>query len=246
MIDQSVTFIVPCFNEELRLEHTEEVFVNYFIHDRVDSKVIFVDDGSGDATSSKLHTLCQKLNQIKPKCASYISYEKNVGKGYALKKGIEACTTNWCLTIDADMAAQPQELITWTNNYDLNLSVGKVVYIGSREKGIDKHLVKSSLLRRNMGLVFNKLLTSITGLKFRDTQCGFKLYPTDVAKMAFDNLSDYGFAHDVEVLLKLQREGFTIKTFPIKWVEKAGSKVNLISDSLKMIRTVIKIRNKYK
>ena len=246
MTEQGITFIVPCYNEERRLDHTEEIFSNYFLNDTLESKVLFVNDGSDDSTNTKLETVCDRLNKIKPKCASFISYEKNCGKGYAIKRGVDVFNTEWCLTIDADMAARPHELLVWTNKYDINLSNKNTIYIGSREKGIDKHIVKSSWLRRNMGHVFNKLLKSITGLKFRDTQCGFKLYPTSTARIGFENLSDYGFAHDVEILLKLQKENISIKTFPITWEEKPGSKVNLITDSIKMLKTVIKIRNKYK
>ncbi len=242
-----LTFIVPCYNEVDRLIFTKEVFEDFFKTEesRAVYNVLFIDDGSTDNTAEVLGTICESLNENNDGIANKISLKKNQGKGAALREGIKNANSEWCLTIDADMAARPHELISWIKNYNVNLEKPDIVFIGSREKGIDDHIVESSWIRRNIGLVFNKLLQKITGLTFRDTQCGFKMYPTKVAKEAFENLTDYGFAHDVEVLLKLQSMNINIKTLPLHWEEKEGSKVNLISDSLKMLRTIISIRNKY-
>jgi dolichyl-phosphate beta-glucosyltransferase len=238
---------VPCYNEAARLKNAELDFMDFVQRfPDLKFKIIFVNDGSSDNTEIALSDLCTKINGHAPKAASVVSYKINKGKGWALQEGIANATTDWCLTIDADMAARPHELISWIDKFKIDLELDDHIFIGSREKGIDDHIVKSSLLRRNIGLLFNLILKSLTGLKFRDTQCGFKLYPTSVAKNGFDNLTDYGFAHDVEVLLKLKSQGIQINTLTLHWEEKPGSKVNLVSDSLKMLSTVIKIRNKYR
>jgi dolichyl-phosphate beta-glucosyltransferase len=247
MTDKSISFIVPCYNEANRLKNAETDFIEFIqLNPSIKCKIIFVNDGSTDNTENALSELCLKINLNTPKTASLVSYKNNKGKGWALQEGIANATTDWCLTIDVDMAARPHELISWIDKFKIDLELDDHIFIGSREKGIDDHIVKSSLLRRNIGLLFNLILKSLTGLKFRDTQCGFKLYPTSVAKNGFDNLTDYGFAHDVEVLLKLKSQGIQINTLTLHWEEKPGSKVNLVSDSLKMLSTVIKIRNKYR
>ncbi len=247
MTDKSITFIVPCYNEANRLVSAETSFIDFLTRfSKYSFKIIFVDDGSIDGTREALGNLCNKINEVSSDTATTISYEVNKGKGWALKEGIEHALTDWCLTIDVDMAARPHELMSWRENYNINLDGSDNIFIGSREKGIEDHLVKSSYLRRSIGLVFNQLLKLITGLKYRDTQCGFKLYPTAIAKKAFDNLTDYGFAHDVEVILRIENQGITINTLPLHWEEKSGSKVNLISDSWQMLKTVYKLRKKYR
>lgn len=246
-MDPLVTFIVPCYNESKRLELAEDAFTQFFLHTEIPCKTIFVNDGSTDDTEDRLNELAYHLNKVtKEPVAEVISYTKNAGKGYALKKGIEAANTDWVLTIDADMAAKPDELLIWNRKKYLDLNTDHKIYIGSREKGIESHLVESKFLRRNLGLAFNLITKKLTGLTFRDTQCGFKLYPTNVAKEGFDGLYDYGFVHDVEVLLKLKHQGITIHTLPLRWTQIPGSKVNVVKDSIKMLRSIIKVRKKYR
>jgi dolichyl-phosphate beta-glucosyltransferase len=247
VMDKLVTFIVPCFNESIRLKLAEDAFTHFFLHTEIPCKVIFINDGSTDDTEDRLRELAYHLNKVaEENIADVIGYTKNSGKGYALKKGIQAATTNWVLTIDADMAAKPDELLIWNRKNYLDLNVDHKIYIGSREKGIESHLVESKFMRRSLGLAFNFVTKKLTGLKFRDTQCGFKLYPTNVAKEAFEELYDYGFAHDVEVLLKLKKNDITINTLPLRWTQIPGSKVNVVKDSMRMLRTVLKVRKKYR
>lgn len=241
-----ITFIVPCYNESDRLKATKMSFIEFFQHSTIPSKVIFVNDGSRDNTIELLKEVVSEVNNSSGEdVASFLTYSKNSGKGYALKTGINAATTEWVLTIDADMAALPHELIFWENNDYINLQSDHKIYIGSREKGIDQKMVKSNFIRRRIGLAFNYMTQNLTGLPFRDTQCGFKLYPTALAKEAFNDLENYGFAHDVEVLLKLHQMGITINSLPVKWQHIPGSKVNVFTDSMKMLKTVMKLRKKY-
>ena len=243
---KSITFIVPCYNESERLHYAEKAFTEYFLNADIPSEVIFVNDGSTDCTGEKLVDIVHSINTaVSNPVASFISYKKNSGKGYALKKGINKASTDWVLTIDADMAAKPQEIISWRNGNCINLDTDHTIYIGSREKGISKHMVKSKFIRRNLGLTFNLFTQILTGLPFRDTQCGFKLYPTPLAKEIFQDLEDYGFAHDVEVLMKVKSKGINIKSLPLHWQHVSGSKVDMFKDSIKMLRTVVKVRRKY-
>lgn len=246
-MDKLITFIVPCYNESKRLDLAEDAFTNFFLHTEIPCNVIFINDGSTDDTEDRLRELAYHLNKVaRQNVADVISYINNSGKGYALKRGIDVATTDWVLTIDADMAAKPDELLIWSRKKYLDLDADHKIYIGSREKGIESHLVESKFMRRNLGLAFNFITKKLTGLNFRDTQCGFKLYPTNLAKEAFSGLYDYGFAHDVEVLLKLKQQGILINTLPLRWTQIPGSKVNVVKDSMRMLRTVLKVRKKYR
>lgn len=242
-----LTFVVPCYNESDRLQIAKENFTDFFLDSDMPSNVVFVNDGSTDDTEKKLYKISKEINvSVDDEVARVISYKKNRGKGYALKTGIDTVTTDWVLTIDADMAAKPQEILSWKKNKYIDLHPDHTIYIGSREKGFDQHMVKSKFVRRKLGLAFSFFTQTLTGLPFRDTQCGFKLYPTSIAREVFNELEDYGFAHDVEVLVKLQQMGITITSLPLHWQHVSGSKVNVFKDSIKMLHTVVKVRKKYK
>lgn len=239
---KDITLIFPCFNESRRLEKTGRELKHYFGDPAARMRIVFVDDGSSDETRQHLEKLCSELREITGEDRfEVVGYTPNRGKGYALREGINASKTDWCLTIDADLSSGPAELDYWLEAGFLKAEEEQV-YIASRELGIRQGLVHFSLFRRNVGLIFNKLVRLFTRLPFQDTQCGFKLYPTAAARSAFEDLMDYGFAHDVEVLLKLRKMGFKIQPLPIHWKPEEGSKVNMVMDSLRMLRTIWKLR----
>ena len=75
----------------------------------------------------------------------------------------------------------------------------------------------------------------------RDTQCGFKLYPSALGKIIFATLQTPGWAHDVEILKRAEKKGIGIIEMPIHWEAVEGSKINLLKDSFKMFVEVCKI-----
>jgi len=70
--------------------------------------------------------------------------------------------------------------------------------------------------------------------KLRDTQCGFKLYPKAAAQKLFGDLKSNGWAHDVELLYRGKLAGYEIQSMPVKWDAMDDSKINLLTDSIKM------------
>ena len=78
-----------------------------------------------------------------------------------------------------------------------------------------------------------------------DTQCGFKLYKKTVCKKIFKKIHDNGFAHDIEITLLAKKFNHSIKELPVKWTHKDGSKINIISDSFKMLVSIIKMKFSY-
>lgn len=232
----SVSLIIPCYNEESRiplLVHGIQEFADQW---QGDFEVIIVDDGSQDRTFATLSQDLFLLNLISDQKLKIIQ-QANQGKGAALQKGVLAARKDFILTLDADMATSPLEIIQW-------LQVKKSfrsdeILIGSRE--MNRAQVKDHWHREFAGHMFNLILRTITGLKIKDTQCGFKLYPTQLGKMIFASLQTPGWAHDVEILKRAEKKGFIITEMPIHWEAVAGSKINLLKDSFRMFVEVCKI-----
>src|SRR2546423_2530718 len=116
------------------------------------------------------------------------------------------------------------------------------IAFGSR--ALDRRLigVHQPWRREQAGRVFNLLVRLATGLAFWDTQCGFKAFRLDTCRPILKAARIDGFAFDVELLYRAQREGFRIREVPVRWNHAEGSKVSFFRDSLRMLREVIALR----
>ena len=143
------------------------------------------------------------------------------------------------LFMDADGATPLTEiprLIT-------RLQIGADVVIGSRVAQQPGEIqVITSLRRRLIGRIFSGFVNIVAMPGFADTQCGFKLFRGEVVRNIFSRQRLNDFAFDVEILFIATRLGYTVEEVPINWVNQAGSKVNLVTDSLKMLIDVLRIK----
>jgi dolichyl-phosphate beta-glucosyltransferase len=71
------------------------------------------------------------------------------------------------------------------------------------------------------------MMRALTGLPYRDTQCGFKLFRVDAAREIFSRQRLEGFGFDVEVLYIANLLGYECIEVPVRWNDVAGSKVSL-------------------
>ena len=79
----------------------------------------------------------------------------------------------------------------------------------------------------------------------KDTQCGFKLYKTKIAKKIFLKSKENGYINDVEILLLLIKNNIKIIELPVNWTHKSGSKVNIIMDSAIMFCHLLKLKLRF-
>ena len=242
-MNKKLSIIIPAFNESKR------ILKNLFeIDDYISKKllsdsfsVLVVNDGSTDDTYSVVKKWIEESSKNK-RNFSILSYEKNGGKGFAVKSGFLNSSSELVLYTDADGASPIQEV----EKLMLAIDEGFDVVCGSRILKSDLSSVEMSLNRRFIGLVFHRIL-SILKLNFiKDTQCGFKLFKTDVAKKLANVQRCYNFSFDIEYLFLAKTMNCKIKEVPINWYHIKGSKVNLIVDSIKMFVEVLKIRFIYK
>ena len=105
-------------------------------------------------------------------------------------------------------------------------------------------MIKARFHRILAGKVFNISIFLLTGLNIRDTQCGFKLYPAEIGKELFRKLEEYGWAHDIELLLRAHLNNHPIQSLPVEWVHRDGAKISVISDGLAMLKQMYFIRKR--
>jgi len=79
-------------------------------------------------------------------------------------------------------------------------------------------------------------------LPFWDTQCGFKAFRMSACRPLIEGATIDRFGFDVELLYLAYRAGLKLQEIPVRWDHAEGSKINLASDSLKMLSEVGRIR----
>lgn len=119
MTKQSLTVIIPCYNEELLIEKTYER-VKGVINtlNKIDASIIFINDGSSDKTSEKLNIIANKDSAVK-----LIHFSRNFGHQAAVTAGINNTETDIAIIIDADLQDPPElfnEMIELYNSSNCN------------------------------------------------------------------------------------------------------------------------------
>lgn len=200
LANKSVTVVVPLFNEEGSLVELSVALKKVLDNMRCTWEVIFVDDGSTDASFQKL----QEIHRVNTrfKC---LKFKRNYGKSAALQEGFKAAKGDYVVTMDADLQDDPLEipaLITKLNEgYDLVSGWKKV----RRDPFIKKHTSK----------LFNRVTSMMVGLRLHDYNCGLKAYVKDVVK----NVRVYGEMHRyIPALAHLS--GYRVTEIPVAHHER--------------------------
>ncbi len=234
----SVSLIIPCYNESIRVAKMIDGFKEFIATWHGLFEIIIIDDGSTDDTVSLIKNNLLYKNLLADNKIQLIQ-QTNTGKGGALQKGITAATLDFVLTVDADMATHPVEIMNWRLQNKATFA-RDTICIASRTLAASKLILISN--RRSSGKLFNTIVRIITNLPFKDTQCGFKLYPRAIAQQLFANLRTKGWAHDVEILLQANKQSIPVIEMPITWNERDASKINVLRDGMKMLWEVMKMR----
>jgi len=102
-------------------------------------------------------------------------------------------------------------------------------------------------------IIFNLIIKILLLPGIQDTQCGFKVFKSEVAKLAFDGMILFGdnlptvkrprvTAFDVELLVILKRMKYRVKEVPISWTYAPTSRVNPITDSIDLFFNVLSVK----
>ncbi|MBV9073967.1 MAG: glycosyltransferase family 2 protein [Acidobacteria bacterium] len=229
----SLSIVIPAFNEERRLEASLQK-LDAFIHsENLNAEIIVVDDGSTDATAR----LVMRFIQDKP-YLRLLQNHINRGKGYSLRRGVEAALGEIILVTDADLSVPIKEL----DRLLAAIEDGADVAIGSRGIDLGGERVAAPWHRRLCSAGFKMVVRSILGLRFEDTQCGFKAFKRKAARMIFSRQRIERWGFDPEVLMLAERFCFVVKEVGVEAVHDNGSRLNVVRDSFQMLCEVLKIR----
>lgn len=225
----SAAVVIPCFNEERRLD-VDAIGAGAELHNW---HVVLVDDGSTDGT----YRLIQRLQQLHPDAISAVRMPSNVGKGEAVRRGMRTALESDGIEIvaylDADLATPVDEMARIVDRLrqdnELEVVLGsRILYLGMS--------IRRSLLRHLVGRVYATGAAMALGVGVYDTQCGAKAFrrtPHLLDALTEPFVERWSF--DVELLSRLTRhspaEAWTaIVEEPVRvWGDRPGSKLNLLA-----------------
>jgi glycosyltransferase involved in cell wall biosynthesis len=229
-----LSVIIPAYNEEKRLPKTLERIHNYLQATGLRAEVIVVDDGSTDGTARLVAEWQQRYPELR-----LISNGENHGKGFSVRHGMLEARGDIALFTDADLSAPIEEadhLLKRLTDREYDGAIGS--------RALNRKLieVRQSSLREMAGIIFNRVVRLIAGIPFADTQCGFKAFRREKARVVFEQQRIEGFGFDPEILFLAQRHGLRVAEIPVRWAHDPATKVNVISDSIRMFINLLEIR----
>lgn len=186
--------VIPTYNNEKTLEKVLQDVLD------ITGDVIVVNDGSTDSTP----LILEKFRNIR-----VVSYAKNQGKGYALKKGFELATREgfrYAVTIDSDGQHYASDIPAFIQK---SIEQPDSLIIGSRRLPVEKMRQGSSFANRFSNFWFR----FIAGIALPDTQSGFRLYPLD--KLKDIHFYTRKYEYELEVLVRCAWRGIPVLSIPI-------------------------------
>ncbi|KDQ26520.1 glycosyltransferase family 2 protein [Pleurotus ostreatus PC15] len=240
-----LTVVIPAYNETSRLPSMLSTTIDHLTSVSAESKrtyeILVVDDGSSDDTTALSLTLA---GQYPKSDIRVVTLEKNLGKGGAVRHGMLHGRGKRLLMVDADGASRFEDLeLLWKAMDDLAPGDGPSFVVGSRAHLVKTEaVVKRSVLRNILMYGLHTILRIVGVGHIRDTQCGFKLFSRAAAQQIFPAQHLPTWIFDVELLLLAKELGIPVAEVPVEWHEVAGSKLNVVTASLEMLRDLLILR----
>lgn len=255
--------VIPAYNETERLPIMLASAIDHLTSSSLKKKysfeILIVDDGSSDDTSGASLKLASKY----PTCdIRVVTLEHNLGKGGAVRHGMLFSSGERLLMVDADGASRFEDLDSlWAAMDKIAPDNAPGVVVGSRAHLVQTEAVvkvcrmsfhdtspfltiiyQRSLLRNILMYGLHTILRIAGVGHIRDTQCGFKLFSRSAAQQIFPAQHLATWIFDVELLLLAKHLRIPVAEVPIEWHEVPGSKLNVVTAPIQMLRDLLTVR----
>lgn len=174
----SVSVIIPLFNEEKSIEILYKEIVSVFSYLPNKYEIIFINDGSQDHSQVILERVIANNTENN---ARIVQFKRNIGKATALNVGFSLAKGDIVITMDADLQDDPKEIPRFIEKINKNYDV-----VSGWKK--DR---KDSFIKNNTSKIYNFFTSLFSGVWLHDHNCGFKAYKGEAVK----NLELYGQLH---------------------------------------------------
>lgn len=231
-----LSIIIPIYNAGPGIKKNLGKVLGYVNGKDFPVEIILVNDGSSDNTPNDLRSIQDKRVRV-------IDNERNMGKGYSVKRGMLAAEGEYLVFFDADIAYPVEQVDMLIGG----LRQGYDIVTGSRVHKDSRFILHCEdlryIFRRHLlSRAFNLFLRATLIKGIRDTQCGFKGFTQKAAQYVFSRQRSNDFSFDIEILFLAQKAGLKVKEFPVTMEYHGGpSAVSMFRDSFAMFLMVGKV-----
>lgn len=229
----SYSIVIPAYNEGERIVASLEKIAAFLAEQRITAEVLVVNDGSRDNTADVVREFALRYPYFR-----LIENPGNRGKGYSVRNGMLQATGDIVLFSDADLSAPISE----APKLFAAIASGADVAFGSRWLVAAMQTERQSLARQVAGRAYNILMRLLLGLKYKDTQCGFKAFNRRALDTIFPRQHVERWGFDVELLFLAKKFKMKIVEVPVEWAHDDRSKINPLVDGIKMFGEMVSIR----
>ncbi len=215
-----LSVVIPAHREERRLAGPLKRLTSFLNSKKIVFEIILVTNRE-DATADVAKTVFPRVRLVVT--------DDSEGKGAALNRGLAVAKGRVLSFYDADGATAPEAFVD-----ALSALKEADVVIGSRY--VNATRVRRAWYRDLSRRIYHFLVQSLFGLRFADTQCGFKVFKADAARPVLSRMRSKGFQWDVEFLWRCKKQGLKVMELPVVWHSVPGGPV----ESAK-IRTVARL-----
>jgi glycosyltransferase involved in cell wall biosynthesis len=210
------SIIIPAYNEEKRILKTLDSYIRHLSGSEERHEIIVVTNGCKDRTVSVVQELANTTKGLR-----LYDFEASLGKGGAIREGLARAQGRILGFLDADEAVSMEEALLLMDLLRRDPSVDCI--IGSKWKDQGFRQVSEPFLRKVLSRGWNLLVRGLLGLDFRDTQAGAKFMRRETYRRMNQTFLCSGFEFDVELLVKLKRQGARIVESYIQTEHVIGS-----------------------
>ena len=231
-MSKKISLCIPMYNENSIIADTARTLHEYMSKTFEDYEILFSNDGSKDGCDKTVEAL--NLPNVR-----VVGYPDNRGKGCAVRTALLAAEGDIVMFTDADLAYGTDVIKRVYDAFIENPDADMV--IGSRNLSADGY-EGYTFVRRIASKLYIKVLCFVGGFKLSDSQCGCKAFTRQTVAEIFPRCEVNGFAFDFEAILWATTLGYKISEMPVKIINHRESKVNVIKDTLKMLRDLRRIK----
>lgn len=228
-----LSVVVPAYNENGRIVPTLRSITAYLAPQPYRWEILVVNDGSRDDTAIQVERLQGSVPHLQ-----ILHHDRNQGKGAAIRSGLLAAHGEVTLFCDADGATSIEEL----EKLLAPLGKGAHFVVGSRRLRGSRVVSKQPWFRRFMSGVYPWLCRFLVHPGVRDVTCGFKLISQEAARIVVPRMRIARWSFDAEMFAIARAHRIPVAEVPIRWADKAKSKVHLARDAWNSFLELLQIR----
>ena len=229
-----VSVCIPMYNENAIIANTAHTLSEYMSARFSDYEILFCDDGSSDGCGDTVRALSLPNVRV-------IGYEKNRGKGYAVRTAMMDAVGDIRMFTDADLAYGTDVIARVVETFEKNPEASLV--IGSRNISSDGY-EGYTWIRRVVSRAYIRVLCMAGGFRLSDSQCGCKAFTGQAAEQIFSKCEVDRFAFDFEAILWAVNQNMKIVEIPVKVINHGESKVRIIRDTVRMLRDLRRMKKR--